>query len=95
MSYRMRVHGITNVVHSDVDVVSLTMMPVYVLSYDLEAFAGLGDVQYTTDPARAMTWPDLESFHRAYTSVSMVRPTRDDGRPNRPLTALTVEPERV
>lgn len=63
----------------------------YLMSYDPEAFDGLGDVRWTTDYRKAMRFGSAADAMRLYRTQSSTRPFRDDGRPNRPLTAATVE----
>lgn len=69
--------------------------PEWVKSYDPDAFDGRGDVETTFDPAEALRFMDARSAFRFLRQRSTVRPTREDGRPNRPLTSLTVEIERA
>lgn len=59
-------------------------------SFDVDAFNGFGDVQWTTEINHAMVFETHEAAHRAWRTQSTVRPTRDDGMPNRPLTAFTI-----
>jgi hypothetical protein len=63
----------------------------YVLSYDADAESGRGRLTTTRDPGKAKTWPTSEDATKAWTVTSRTRPVRSDGRPNRPLTAWSVE----
>lgn len=62
----------------------------FLKSYDPDAHGGIGDATWTLDPTRAMVFPDTAAAIRCYQSVSVLRPTRPDGRKNRPLTAATI-----
>src|SRR5262245_61541695 len=64
--------------------------PVYLAQYDLEAMDGRGMADFTHDPDRARTWPTMVALHHAWRQQSTVRPLRADGKPNRPLTAITM-----
>lgn len=66
----------------------------FLQSYDPEAHDGRGTSAWTTDPAAAMTFPDQAAAWDCWMQVPRCRPDRDDGRPNRPLTAfhITVMP---
>lgn len=63
----------------------------YVARYDPEAHGGRGDVSLTSNVDDAITFRDLETAVKFWQSVPTNRPTRPDGRPNRPLTAFSVE----
>lgn len=62
----------------------------YLRGYDPDAFDGRGLADWTPDRADAMEFPDVLAAITLYRTVSKVRPTRHDGKPNRPLTAFTV-----
>jgi hypothetical protein len=59
-------------------------------AYDPKAEAGQGAVLFTRDPAEAMVLT-MEEFHALFRLVPKARPRRVDGKPNRPLTAFTLE----
>jgi len=61
-------------------------------SYDPDAYDGRGDAAFTGDPAKAKRFPDSRAAMTEWTRQSVVRPLREDGKPNRPLTAFTVSP---
>ena len=67
----------------------------YVKTYDPDAFSGYGDMTATNSLDEAKKFPDAGAAMEFYRQVSAVRPVRNDGRPNRPLTAFTVSIERV
>lgn len=62
----------------------------YLASYDPDGMAGFGVFTGTTDSAKAMRFDDIGAALACWKQKSTVRPWRDDGEPNRPLTAFTV-----
>jgi len=52
---------------------------------------GRGDLKVTRDPAKALRFPDAAKAMEFYRRQSKTRRWRSDGRPNRPLTAYSVE----
>lgn len=58
---------------------------------DLEAHGGLGEVQLTPIAEDAMHFADAAEALIYYQRRSKLKPDRPDGKPNRPLTAFTVE----
>lgn len=69
--------------------------PSYLRHYDPEAHDGQGDMTYTSDPHLAMKFSSLHDAFACYQRQSKTRPTRNDGRPNKPLTAFTISVENV
>lgn len=67
----------------------------FVKTYNAEAFGGRGDVTFTSKKEEAVTFPDLENAIGFYRTVPKCRPVRDDGNPNRPLTAFSILFENV
>jgi hypothetical protein len=63
----------------------------YLHSADFDANAGIGDMAFTSDPQRAMRFADARAALELWRTQSTVLPLRPDGKPNRPLTALTIE----
>lgn len=63
----------------------------YCRSFNPDAHDGQGDVTWTADLRHAVQFSSAGGAMRFYRQRSTVRPLRDDGRPNRPLTAATVE----
>ncbi len=59
-------------------------------SYDPEAHDGRGATEFTDKVDEAMTFPDLAAATACLLQVPKARPVREDGKPNRPLTAYTV-----
>lgn len=60
----------------------------YVVEYDPAAFAGRGDIRTTPDKDRARRFTDAGAAAEYWRQSAGIRP---DGKPNRPLTAWTVE----
>lgn len=52
-----------------------------------------GDLVTTTDPKLAKVFPTFEAAWEAWRAQSTRTPLRPDGKPNRPMTAMTVELE--
>ena len=63
----------------------------YLKTYDVEAHGGRGDATFTDDPNDALCFPNAAEALKAWQTRSVTRPDRPDGKPNRPLTAFTVE----
>src|SRR3954466_4477754 len=57
---------------------------------DPDAHDGRGDAEFTLDPLRAKRFPNAADAMKYWRRQSTIRPTRDDGKPTRPLTAFTV-----
>lgn len=66
----------------------------WVESYDPEGHDGRGDAILTGSRDRALVLPVADALD-LYRAVPAARPTRPDGKPNRPLSAFTVEFEPV
>ena len=62
---------------------------------DPDAKDGFGDDRWTPDLAKAKRFPDFAAAMNCWKAQSRVRPIRDDGKPNRPLTAYSVMPQRI
>lgn len=63
----------------------------YLASFDPEYAGGRGYAAWTTDPAKAMRFETVLEAFDYWRQPSRVRPVRDDGLPNRPLCAYSVE----
>lgn len=62
----------------------------YLRAFDHEAHGGQGEGVFTNDLDQAMRFADSEAAFSFWRRVSRIRPVRPDGKPNRPLTALTI-----
>lgn len=65
--------------------------PAFLKSCDFEAYGGRGLVILTFDVREAISFETKAEAFTFWMRSPSCRPTRDDGRPNRPLTAYTVE----
>jgi hypothetical protein len=63
----------------------------FVKSVDFNAFEGRGHVTVTLKRRRAKEFPDFKAALEYWQTISTEVPVRPDGKPNRPLTAYTVE----
>jgi len=59
-------------------------------SFDHEFDEGRGFGEFTRDPKRALRFTTREAAMEFWRRSSTIKPLRPDGRPNRPLTGLTV-----
>lgn len=64
----------------------------YIQSYDPE-WGAIGRVWTTADPTKALKFADLAEALEFWKTESKTKPLRPDGKPNRPMTALTIEVE--
>jgi hypothetical protein len=67
----------------------------YLQWYDPEGNAGNGDVRITPFREHAARFPDIDAVLRLYRAVQKCRPLRDDGKPNRPLSAFTLDVQQA
>jgi len=63
----------------------------YLQEYDPEAHDGMGFVLWTDSIEQALLFDDPAAHWALWRRVPQNRPLRDDGLPNRPLTAFTIE----
>lgn len=63
----------------------------YLEFFDHEAFEGRGNIGLTPDIQRAKKFESMAEAHAFWSKSPECRPLRDDGRPNRPLTAANWE----
>ena len=64
----------------------------YVASWNPRTENGVLELSSTDDINRARWFPSMAALLREWRMVSTVEPMRaNDGRPNRPLTAVTIE----
>lgn len=67
----------------------------YLESYDPDYLDGLGAWSWTSDRAKAVRFKGIADAFDTWKRRSSIRPTRSDGRPNRPLTAYSVTFEDI
>lgn len=63
----------------------------YLEHFDPDASAGRGNVLWTYKVEKALKFKDISHALDFWRTPSKVMPTRPDGKPNRPLTAFSVE----
>jgi hypothetical protein len=63
----------------------------YLEEADFEYAGGFGAAKWTEDVARALRFESMLDALVFWRTQSKTRPYRSDGRPNKPLTAYTVE----
>ena len=64
-------------------------------TFDHNAYGGLGYGVYTRDPRKALHFANVGEALTFWTRQSDVNPIRPDGKPNKPLTALTATFEQI
>lgn len=69
--------------------------PAYVAEVDLEFAHGRGRARLTENRSEAIRYPSKAAVFEAWRASPESRPVRDDGKPNRPLTAYSITPEPV
>jgi hypothetical protein len=62
---------------------------------DPNANWGRGDDRWTHDLAKAKRFASFEEASKCWKAQSTIRPYRDDGKPNRPMTAYSVSIEQA
>lgn len=67
----------------------------YVARWSPHTEYGACALETTPDRAQARVFASMSEALEEYRTISNVEPTRPDGRPNRPLTGLSIEIERV
>ena len=63
----------------------------YVRFFDHEASDGQGHAWFTPEISQAQQFRSTEEALEFYKRVPKCKPVREDGQPNRPLTAMNVE----
>lgn len=66
----------------------------YLERYDPDYADGLGRAWWTADKMRAKRFADFQEAVEEWRKPSKVRPFREDGKPNRPLSAHTITFEK-
>lgn len=63
----------------------------YVKSFDFDAHDGQGYGEFTSDIEEAMQFKDFAKAYAFWSTQSKVNKIRKDGRPNKPMTCLSIE----
>lgn len=66
----------------------------YLETFDFEYENGLGQGTFTKDPSRAKQFPSFGDAFEFWRTQSKARELRPDGKPNRPMTALSITIEK-
>src|SRR5262245_12547274 len=61
----------------------------YLKSFSVDAYGGRGYAEWTADPRQAMRFAGINEALLFRKTQSRAKPFRPDGKPNRPLTAIT------
>lgn len=67
----------------------------WLMAFDHDAHDGLGHGIFTTSVNSAKRFASMGDAMEFWRRQSTVKPLRADGRPNKPLTALTIEIEEL
>lgn len=67
----------------------------YLQHYDPDAYQGGGWAEWTTEPSLAIRFRTRTEAFTYWRQTSTIRPRRDDGKDNRPLTAFTISIEQL
>jgi hypothetical protein len=62
----------------------------YLMSFDFEAHDGQGDGVFTPNIEEAMTFTSMQEVINFVKTQPQCKPLRDDGLPNRPMTAVSI-----
>jgi len=63
----------------------------FLVEFDPEALDGMGTCSWTAYPEQAMKFDSAIDGFKLWGTQSRSRPLRDDDKPNRPLSAHTIE----
>jgi hypothetical protein len=63
----------------------------FVKAFDFEGAEGRGELHWTADRTEAMRFDGAGAALEFWKTQSVTVPLRPDGKPNRPLTAFTIE----
>jgi hypothetical protein len=86
----MQVLAISDGMGSHTDLTEISREPAYVENFDIEANHGRGAVMWTRHAHEAYTWPSAKEALEDWNRQSETLPLRPDGRPNKPMTAMTI-----
>lgn len=67
----------------------------FLKSYDPDAREGKGLIVFTDELAEARRFDTWKAVAECWAQTSSVQPTRPDGKPNCPLSAYSIQPERI
>lgn len=81
---------VMKIVTASVDFVEITT-PTYLKTFDIEANGGRGSATLTNNINEAYKFKDINELFETWRKQSKKHPYRPDGKPNRPLTAYSIE----
>jgi hypothetical protein len=67
----------------------------YLATYDPEAHEGWGEAEWTTNIDLARRFDSTSDAYDCWRTIPASRPTRPDGKNNRPLTAFSITVEEA
>ena len=67
----------------------------WLVAFDVDGHNGQGDICISQHLADAMVFASVEDLLNFWRKQSTLMPIREDGKPNRPLTACTIEPRSI
>jgi hypothetical protein len=67
----------------------------WLLEFDPDAFGSRGRIVQTSNLSKAKRFDSFAAVMEQWKCQSTTVPLRDDGEPNRPLTAYSIEPQKV
>ena len=86
-----RLYGIKAIAHADGS--ECPYAGQWLKSMDFNAHGGQGHAEFTSDYRKALGFLDAGAAMTFWRTQSTLKPKRADGKPNRPLTALTASME--
>lgn len=92
MTFRIRFEGIAGIVQVG-QPPPPPHAPLFLKSYDPEAFDGRGDSEWTKNKEEALVFDSFLEAVDFYRQIPKKRPLRDDLQPNRPLTTFDISVE--
>jgi hypothetical protein len=77
------------------DIVAGRVTTRYLLGFWPDRHGGRGEIKFTDDLDAARKFASFQDVMECWKTQSKVAPLRDDGLPNRPLTAFTIQPRKI
>lgn len=77
------------------DALGMTDHHGWLASFNLEEPDGYKVATFTNDSSKAIRFETMQAVLDTWKMASRTIPLRPDGRPNRPLSAYTIEPRRL
>lgn len=77
------------------DIITGNVTTCYLKAFDPNGRNGLGKIDFTEKRIEARHFDSILAVMECWKTQSTTVPLRPDGKPNRPLTAYTIQPERI